>query len=220
MTPSLRRFVLAVHVAVSVGWLGAIGAYLALAIAGLASRDLQLVRGAYLSMDLVVKFVIVPCALVSALTGIVQSLGSPWGLFKHYWVLTKFLLTIGATVILLSHVEAVDRMAHIAREGALVPGQLTAERVQLVVHAAGGLLVVLSALVLSIYKPWGLTPYGRRRRQESGEAVPLPARTRVSPELAKLPRAPRWRLVVGIHAVGLFVLLLVAHLLSGGFHGH
>lgn len=220
MTSHLRKFLLTGHVVVSVGWLGAIGAYLAMAIAGLTGHDVQTVRASYLSMEVVARVVIIPCALASVLTGIAQSLGSPWGLFRHYWVLTKLLLTIGALVVLIFHFAAVERMAHVAREEALAPGQLTAERVQLVVHAVGGMCVVLLALALSIYKPWGLTSYGKHRQHVSGGSIPPPARARVAPEVTMPPRTPRWALVIGFHAVGLFVLALVVHVLGGGFRGH
>ena len=52
MAPSLRKFALTVHVTSSVGWLGAVAAFLALAVAGLTSRDAQTVRATYLVMDL------------------------------------------------------------------------------------------------------------------------------------------------------------------------
>ncbi|VTU44367.1 hypothetical protein [Variovorax sp. RA8] len=60
MTPSLRRFVLTAHVTSSVGLLGAVACFLALAVAGLINRDAQMVRAAYLAMDLTAWFVIVP----------------------------------------------------------------------------------------------------------------------------------------------------------------
>ena len=50
MTPGLRKFALTTHVTSSVGWLGAVGAFLALAIAGVGSEDAQIVRAAYLAM--------------------------------------------------------------------------------------------------------------------------------------------------------------------------
>ena len=103
MTPGLRKFALTTHVTSSVGWLGAVGAFLALAIAGLISQDAQIVRAAYLAMHLTTWFVIVPFCLAALLTGIVQSLGTMWGLFRHYWVLVKFVLTLGATLLLLLH---------------------------------------------------------------------------------------------------------------------
>jgi hypothetical protein len=72
MTPGLRKCALTTHVTSSVGWLGAVGAFLALAIAGLVSQDTQIVRAAYLSMHLTTWFVIVPLCLAALLTGIVQ----------------------------------------------------------------------------------------------------------------------------------------------------
>jgi hypothetical protein len=147
----------------SVGWLGAVLAYLAIAITGLTSEDVPVMRAAYLSMELVGWFVIVPCAFAALVSGLVQSLGTDWGLVRHYWVLIKFLLTVGATTILLVHMRVVSKMAHAAMEG-VVSADLRTMRIQLVVHAAGGLLVLLATSTLSIYKPWGRTRWGRRAR--------------------------------------------------------
>src|SRR5215207_577011 len=99
MAPRLRKFTLTAHVAFSVGWLGAVAGFLALAIAGLTSQDAQKVRAAYLAMELIARFVIVPLNLASLLTGLVQSLGTKWGLFRHYWILVKLLITILSTIV-------------------------------------------------------------------------------------------------------------------------
>jgi hypothetical protein len=108
MTPNLRKLVLTAHIASSVGWLGAVASFLALAVAGLISRDAQIVRATYLAMELTAWFVIVPLSFASPLTGIVQSLGTTWGLFRHYWVLIKFLMTIPCTVVLLLHMQPIS----------------------------------------------------------------------------------------------------------------
>ncbi|MGH9967668.1 MAG: hypothetical protein ACREBG_07510, partial [Pyrinomonadaceae bacterium] len=100
MTPRLRKFALTTHVVSSVGWLGAVASFLALTLVGLTSKDNQMVRAAYLAMELTAWFVIVPLAIASLLTGLVQALGTTWGLFRHYWVLVKLLLTIFATIVL------------------------------------------------------------------------------------------------------------------------
>ena len=55
-------------------------------------------RAVYLAMHLTTWFVIVPLCLASLLTGIVQSLGTTWGLFRHSWIVTKLLLTVLATL--------------------------------------------------------------------------------------------------------------------------
>src|SRR5712664_2246197 len=101
MTLGLRKLALTAHVTFSVGMLGSIAAFLALAVAGLASQDAQMVRADYLAMGLIARFVIVPLALAALLTGLIQSLGTPWGLFRHWWVLMKLLLTVFAIVVLL-----------------------------------------------------------------------------------------------------------------------
>jgi hypothetical protein len=82
-------------------------------------------------------------------------------------ILVKFLLTIVATIILLQHMQAVSNMSRIATETTLSSADFHAQRIQHVVHAAGGLLVVLAAAMLSIFKPWGMTPYGRRRLSQT-----------------------------------------------------
>jgi hypothetical protein len=163
MTPSLRKLILTAHVTSSVGWLGAVVAYLVLVVAALTNRDAQTVRAAYLAMELAGWFAIVPLALTSLLTGLVQSLGTTWGLFQHYWVLFKLLLTLFATIVLLLHMPAVSFLAGVALEtDGATPSGLWGE----LIHAGGGLLVLLVTTTLSVYKPRGLTPYGRRKQHK------------------------------------------------------
>ncbi|MGH7158442.1 MAG: hypothetical protein ACREGD_05270 [Candidatus Saccharimonadales bacterium] len=166
MTRSLRKFALTAHVTSSVGLLGSIAAFLTLALAGLNNQDTQTIRAAYLAMDLVASFIIVPLAFASLFTGLIQSLGTPWGLFRHYWVLAKLLLTAFATTVLLIKLELIGYAAHLAAETILPRADLRTAGMELALHAAGGLLVLLLPAVLSVYKPRGLTPYGRRKKQE------------------------------------------------------
>jgi len=114
MTPRVRKFALTAHVISSVGWLGAIAVFLALSVAGLTIRDAQMVRAAYLAMELTAWSVLVPLALASLLSGLVQSLGTPWGLFQHYWVLVKLLLTMLATIVLLMYTQTISYTAGLA----------------------------------------------------------------------------------------------------------
>ncbi len=116
MTPRLRKFALTAHVTSSVGWLGAVGAFLALAVAGLTSQDTQMVRATYLAMESIGWFVLVPFSLASLLTGLVQSLGTKWGLFRHYWVLFKLLINVFATIVLLIYMETFGFMAGVAAD--------------------------------------------------------------------------------------------------------
>ncbi len=108
MAPRLRKFALTAHVTSSVGWLGAVGGFLALAIAGLTSRDDQTVRSVYLMLNLIAWYVIVPLCFASVLTGLVSSLSTTWGLFRHYWVLLKLLITIPSSLMLLVHMQPIS----------------------------------------------------------------------------------------------------------------
>ncbi|PLP55694.1 DUF2269 domain-containing protein [Mesorhizobium loti] len=160
LTQRLRKAVLAAHVASSVGWMGAVLAYLVLDLVATFGQDIATVRAAFMAMALIVLYGIVPLALAAVLIGAILALGTPWGLFRHYWVLVKLLLTLFATTILLLETRAIGAMAAVAATGADprdLPGSLP--------HSVGGALVLLTTLVLAIYKPAGLTRYGWRKQQ-------------------------------------------------------
>ncbi|MDB5214703.1 MAG: rane protein [Myxococcaceae bacterium] len=166
MAPGLRKLVLTTHVTCSVGWLGAVGSFLALALVGLTSHDDQRARAVYVAMDVVAWFMILPLSLASPATGIVQSLATRWGLFRHYWVLIKLLMTIPSCLFLLVHMRPIGHIARMAAASTLASGELGALRLKLAVNAGAAILVLLVATMLSIYKPRGLTRYGQRRERE------------------------------------------------------
>jgi hypothetical protein len=163
MTTHGRKVALTAHVTSSVGWLGAVAGFLALALAGAASQDAQIVPAAYLAMDLTYWYVIVPLGLASLLTGLVSSLGTDWGLFRHYWVLVKLLLTIPLTALLLVHTQPVSYMAREGVQRTLSGDDLGGLRIQLAAYAGAALLVLVVATALSVYRPRGMTGYGTRR---------------------------------------------------------
>lgn len=160
----VRKLVLTVHVITTVGWLGAVIVFLALAGIGLSAADPATVRGAYLVMEPAARLVLVPLALLSALSGLLQSLGTHWGLFRHYWVIFKVVITMVATGLLLIYMETFARMAAVAAEP-----EATLEAVRSAspaLHAFLALVGLGIATVLAIYKPRGLTRYGWRTRQD------------------------------------------------------
>jgi hypothetical protein len=164
MTPRVRKFALTAHVVSSVGWLGAVAAFLALAIVGVTSEDAETVRGAYLVMEPAAWLILVPLAFASLLTGIVQALGSTWGLFRHYWVVFKLLINVAATAVLLTYMETFASMAGLAAsESADLDG---VRNFSPLLHAALALLLLLVATTLAVFKPRGITPYGQRKQLE------------------------------------------------------
>ncbi len=167
MAPGLRKFVLTIHLVFSVGWIGAVIAYLVLGLTAATHENAQSVRAAWVAMELVGWSAIVPLAVGSLLTGVVVSLGTAWGLFRYYWVSITFVLTIFSVSILLLHMPEVSARANAVRDTAatLVGGGGD------LLHAGGGLLVLLVITILNVYKPQRLTPYGwRKQREERGRA--------------------------------------------------
>ena len=164
MTPRVRKVALTAHVTTAVGWLGTVVVFLALAVVGLTSQDAQTVRGAYLVMEPVAWFVLVPLSLASLLTGIVQSLGTTWGLFRHYWVLFKLLITVVATIVLLIYMQTFSFMAGVAADPSADLGVVRNTSPRL--HSALALLLLFVATVLAVYKPRGMTRYGLRKQDE------------------------------------------------------
>jgi hypothetical protein len=164
LTPSLRKLVLTAHVSASVGWLGAVAAFLALAVVGLASPDADTARGAYLVMEPAAWYVLVPLAFASLLTGVVEALCTTWGLFRHYWVLFKLLINVFATIVLLMYMGTFRSMANLAAD----PNSDLADvrSPSPLLHAGAALVLLFAATTLAVYKPRGLTRYGRRKDSE------------------------------------------------------
>jgi hypothetical protein len=165
MTSRLRKFALAAHITLAVGWIGAVAGYIALDVAAATSQNAQTLRAAYLAMELIAWYVIVPLALASLLSGLIMSLGTKWGLFRHYWVLISLLLTIFATVVLLVETQTISHFADRAADPT-TSGDDLRRLGSTLVHSIGGTVMLLVILVLNVYKPRGMTRYGWRKQQE------------------------------------------------------
>jgi hypothetical protein len=170
MKRAIQKMLLTMHLLSSIGWFGAAAGVLALGIAGLTGA-----KAMYQGVEVVWRTVIIPLSLAALITGIVQGLATQWGLFRHYWVLMKLVITAAAVLLLVLHTgsllpalarAAIDGSAivdsHAHGHGGIPP------RVHLVVAAGGTLILLLVATILSIYKPWGRTPFGQRGGDTEG----------------------------------------------------
>lgn len=192
MGSSLRKLALLAHVTSSVGWLGSVTAFLAIALVALLNADDQKVQAASTAMELLGWLVIVPFSVASLVSGIVQSVGTQWGLLRHYWVIAKLLITVGASVLLLLHMQVVSGIALAASDGGAASSHLQGPKMQVVADAGAALIVLLIAAALSIYKPAGRTDQA----------------------------APRWVRVCGVGLALMLGVVVVRHLLGGGMQSH
>ena len=216
MTPTLRRFTFTTHVTSSAGWVGAVLVFLALAGIGLTSPDEQIVRGAYLVMAPAAWFVLLPLAHASLLSGIALSLGTTWGLFRHYWVVLKLLITVFATVILLIYMGTFRQMAGVAADPLV--DLAVVRNASPMIHAVLALILLMVAIVLGVYKPLGLTAYGRRKHDEqrqtlSSTTLPCSGTTRA----IDASSTTQWRYLFGIIAFGMVLMFVLLHLTGSGF---
>ncbi|HET6398439.1 MAG TPA: DUF2269 domain-containing protein [Candidatus Thermoplasmatota archaeon] len=166
MRAPCARILLASHIASSVGWLGALLAFTVLDVATATSRDVATLVAAYLAMDLVARWAIVPLAALALASGVAVALTTRWGLLRHYWVLLSLVLTAFAFAVLLLQLPVVARNAALAREAAASGSGLAAPG-NLLLHSVGGCLLLGFVLVLNVVKPRGLTRRGWRLRHEA-----------------------------------------------------
>lgn len=167
MSRGLRKFALTLHITCSVGWIGAVIAFLALVIAAMSREDVQILRAVWIALDLLGFLVIIPLAIVSLLSGLVMSLGTKWGLFQHYWVLFSFASTVLAIFVLLGNMQSVRFLAGtVTNMDNSSIDMLRAGLQSELLHAGIGLVVLVVIQLLNIYKPRGLTSYGWRKQQK------------------------------------------------------
>jgi hypothetical protein len=200
MSPRLAKFFFTSHVTFSVGWLGAVVVFLVLAITGLTNTHLQTVRSVYLAMELSAWYVIVPFCLASLITGLVQALGTKWGLFRHYWIIVKLILTVAGTILLLLHIKPIGMMAGLAAAPEFSIHDETGLRIQLIADAGGALLLLLITTTISVYKPWSMVRSGKEGNVIAGKV--------------------NFKRYLLIASVLLLIFIIIKHLLGGGMHHH
>lgn len=207
MTPSVRKAALLLHIVASVGWLGSVAAYAVLSVVAGYSNESALVRSACLAMNVVGWYAVVPLNILALATGLVQAQFTPWGLFRHYWIIAKLVLTILGTGLLLMHQGMLaGQAAALVTGGAVIPDDsLRRLGVQLVWDSGLGLFLLLVLTGLSVFKPWGLTRRALRQQTGRGESK--------QPTDAALPASLK------LFVAGVIVSLLVFGM-SHHMHGH
>ncbi|MBK0401864.1 hypothetical protein I5M27_02640 [Adhaeribacter sp. BT258] len=202
LSPLLRKVFLTTHITLSVGWLGAVAAFLAIALMGLVSQDTMQVRSAYITMEWVGWFVIVPACLGSLATGLIQSLGTNWGLFRHKWIVVKLLMTVACTILLFLHMQPISYLADVASNADISTIELRKLRIQLITDAGAALLVLLVITSISVFKPWGRTRFSFGKQTIN---------------ITKGKGNKPWRLYIIYGLISLIILLfIIFHLYTGG----
>lgn len=166
MNQKLRKCMLLTHIICSVSWMGSIAAFLLLSLKGLFGANPLVIRASHISMELIAWYVILPLSMASLVSGLIQSLGTKWGLFQHYWIIIKLVINVIATIGLVIHMRPITYLGQYAIKSEIIGPELHKVQIQLIVNAGMALVILLLAAGLAVYKPKGLTPYGWRKQNQ------------------------------------------------------
>lgn len=154
-----RKVWLTLHIGIGVGWLGVSLAMLVLSIVGATTDRHEMRHGAYVLMDTFNIALAIPSVFLAIITGVVVSLGTPWGLIKHRWVLAKLVIALSLPVLATFEGPWIDELMARSEDPAAEPGGTG----MLLVGAMALFLALLwTATILSVFKPGGRTRWGHR----------------------------------------------------------
>ncbi|MEU3692254.1 DUF2269 domain-containing protein [Streptomyces narbonensis] len=156
LPPPWRKAVLTLHVTVAVGWAGVEIAQLLLGLIGLFTDDAAVARATHVVMEILGIELVSGIAWMTLLTGLLLATATQWGLLKHYWIVTKLVLTVALML------DGHFLLQHWLREQAEAGGASGSLGLRLVVSMSVALVLLVAATALSVYKPWGRTRRGRR----------------------------------------------------------
>lgn len=205
MIQKLRKLTLTSHITFSVGWLGAIAVFIALAVTGLSTVNKQVAQSMYVAMEISTLYIIIPFCIASFITGLIQALGTKWGLFKYYWIIVKLFLTIAMTGLLFLHLKPISYLSGVAMDMSSNNVETSCTLIDLIVKASGAILALIAITTISIYKPWGRVQNTVDINNNNKENI----RNKKSISFYLL-------LVTGL-LIAFFVMM---HLLNGGVHKH
>lgn len=139
---------LTLHILTSVGWFGVAVAVAFCGLAAASTSDPTVSRALYRFMELA-PWLSIPAGVAAFASGVLVSLGTVWGLFKHWWVVAKIALAIA---VIVTDAFVVRAVAH----DALVTG---APEAPLYGSTIAHVAVLAIATVLSVFKPKARTPW-------------------------------------------------------------
>ncbi|MBN2528419.1 MAG: hypothetical protein JXR76_18670 [Deltaproteobacteria bacterium] len=152
-----QKWLKAFHVWVSCGWAAA-GFILLLMNLGLRAKDGMELYGYNIAMKFIDDFIIIPCAMITLVTGIFYALLTKWGWFRHTWIIVKWIITVGSilfgTFFLGPWLNSLAPISLQAGMDALtIPEYVEAKQLNLYFGIVQVFLLTF-AIFISIFKPW------------------------------------------------------------------
>jgi hypothetical protein len=175
LTPAWRKAVLVLHVVAGIGWMGVDIALLVLLITARTTDDAALVVSGFNAIGMIVPIAVPPLSLSILVTGIILGLGTRWGLVRYWWVLVKLLLSLIMTVLvfvsLVPTVRGIAVLSTTTISADAVRASLGTLPTMLMFPPVVSFLMLGTAAILSIFKPWRRTPWSRESGSEAMQDV-------------------------------------------------
>lgn len=126
----------------------------------------EALHGRDVAARLVDDFVVIPGAMGSLLTGLIYSLFTPWGFFKHRWVAVKWFITLYGvlfgTFFLGPWLNSLAPISAKLGGGALADYAYTRARDLNSLWGGIQISTLLFALAISVLKPWRRAAAGQK----------------------------------------------------------
>jgi hypothetical protein len=173
ITITQKRWLLSAHLLFMGIWLGGSFCSIALNLIGLNTTDPHLLNSVYVIADILDNVVIRSGAAGSLITGILLAWLAQWGFFRFYWVITKEI----ATLLIIVGDQIIIRWNNIAVSltgtsiAAPPNAAYTSIRTLLFIGIVLRLVLLLSIIVISVFKPWGQRKRANQERDNRPEVI-------------------------------------------------
>jgi len=154
-----KQLIIVIHVLSVVCWLGGAMVMLLLGTYMLKAENGEQLYYTLDHMHLIDVVLIRYTALVALLTGILLSVWTNWGLFKHYWILIKLILTVALISFGIEYMG--DWLSQIVRIGkqerflALSDAAFLNASYSLIGGAIANIVSLIFMTAISYFKPFG-----------------------------------------------------------------
>ena len=200
LSTNLRKLNLIVHLTSSLGWFGGCLAFIFLGVFALNQGDFQVAGSLSYGLKICTWYVILPLCIISLFSGIIQAVGTQWGLFKHYWIIIKLLLTCMATILLIIHLQPIDMLSNAFIKDGVDRVTASQNIISLISKAGLAAITILLLTTISVFKPWG-------------------KRIKNNPKMKMKKKSTSFYILIGL--VALILIVLLKHLIDfGGIPNH
>ena len=152
-----QKWLKGVHILCACMWIGA-AIILCLMNLFLKATEGMKLYGIDVSMKFIDDFIIIPGANGALLTGLIYSVFTGWGWFKHKWIIVKWCITIFGVIFgtfwLGPWVNGFVSISKIQGLAALTDPAYLYNRYMVLYWGSFQLSTLIFALFLSVFKPW------------------------------------------------------------------